>query len=105
MIVNFLDVPPSYFLKYTTHKLLSFFGGGGGAGGGSGSSTLPHTDLDAGDDGDNNEPEPEEDVDLLVDDVEGEDAQRVKLLHRAGGAELVELALCHLEQRRFQTGV
>ncbi len=61
---------------------------------------LPPSDLDAGDDGDNDEPEPEEDVDLLVDDVEWEDAQRVKLLHRAGGAELVELALCHLEQRR-----
>ncbi len=64
---------------------------------------LPPSDLDAGDDGDDDEPEPEEDVDLLVDDVEGEDAQRVKLLHRAGGAELVELALCHLEQRRSWT--
>ncbi len=60
-------------------------GGEGAEGGGGGAWVLPPSDLDAGDDGDNDEPEPEEDVDLLVDDVEWEDAQRVKLLHRAGG--------------------
>ena len=51
---------------------------------------LPPPDLDAGDDGDNDEPEPEEDVDLLVDDVEGEDAHGVVSLNCAGGTILVE---------------
>ena len=55
--------------------------------------------LDAGDDGDDDEPEPEEDVDLLVDNVEGQDAQRVKLLHGSGRTELVELALGHLNNQ------
>ena len=53
-------------------------------------------DLNAGDDGDNDEPEPEEDVDLLVDDVERQHAERVKLLDGTRGTELVELALGHL---------
>ena len=55
-----------------------------------------NNDLDASYDGDDDEPEPEEDVDLLVDDVEGQHAQGVKLLHRTGGAKLVKLALRHL---------
>ena len=52
--------------------------------------------LDGGDNGDNDEPEPEEHVYLLVDDVEGQHAQRIQLLDRAGATELVELALGHL---------
>jgi hypothetical protein len=36
--------------------------------------------VNGGDGGDEGEPEPEEDVDLLVDDVEGEDAEAVELL-------------------------
>ena len=52
--------------------------------------------LQAGEQADKDEPEPEKDVDLLVDDVEGEDAEAVVLLHGAGGAELVERALGHL---------
>ena len=39
-------------------------------------------------------PEPEEDVDLLVEDVEGEDAKGVVLLEVARAPELVESALC-----------
>ena len=41
------------------------------------------------------EPEPEEDVDLFVDDVERQDAERVVLLHFARRAELAESALGH----------
>ena len=44
------------------------------------------------------EPEPEEDVDLLVDDVQRQDAEGVVLLHLAGRAELVESALGHARE-------
>ena len=53
-------------------------------------------DLDAGDDGEDDEPEPQEDVDLLVHDVDGEDAEAVELLHRAGGAVLPQRAFSDL---------
>jgi hypothetical protein len=56
--------------------------------------------LDACDDGQNDEPEPEEDIDLLVDDVEREDAETVELLDGAGGAELVKGALGDLKERK-----
>ena len=39
--------------------------------------------MDGGDDGEEDEPEPDEDVDLLVDDVERQDAQTVDGLDRA----------------------
>jgi hypothetical protein len=39
---------------------------------------------------------PDEDVDLLVDDVQGQDAEAVLLLDRAGGTVLEEGALGHL---------
>ena len=65
----------------------------------------PHLGADDDDDavhddeyaehGEQDEPEPQEDVDLLVDDVERQEAQRVVLLHLSRGAELVEGALCH----------
>ena len=42
------------------------------------------------------EPEPEEDIDLLVDDVKGEDAEAVVLGDGARGPVLVEGALGHL---------
>ena len=45
------------------------------------------------------EPEPEEDVDLLVDDVEGEHADPIELLDGAGRTELVEGALGHLDKQ------
>ena len=45
-------------------------------------------------------PEPEEDVDLLVDDVLGEDAEAVLVLDGSGRAELAERALGHLEARK-----
>ena len=41
------------------------------------------TYMDGGDDGEEDEPEPDEDVDLLVDDVERQDAQTVDGLDRA----------------------
>ena len=39
--------------------------------------------MNCGDDGEEDEPEPDEDVDLLVDDVERQDAQTVDGLDRA----------------------
>lgn len=45
--------------------------------------------------GQEDEPEPEEYVDLLVEDVEGEDAEGVYLLDRPGSTVLVEGALGH----------
>ena len=54
------------------------------------------TYVDGGDDGEEDEPEPDEDVDLLVDDVERQDAETVDGLDRARGAVLVERALRHL---------
>ena len=56
----------------------------------------PVDEEDAGDGGDDDEPEPEEDEDLLVDDVDGEDAEAVLLLDGARGTVLVEGALGHL---------
>ena len=56
----------------------------------------PVQDSQGGDHGHRDEPEPEEDVDLLVDDVEGEDAEAVVPGDGAGGAVLVEGALGHL---------
>ena len=53
--------------------------------------------LNGSDDSQSNEPEPEEEVDLLVDDVDWEDAETVKLLDTSGGTVLVEGALGHLE--------
>ena len=50
-------------------------------------------DVDGGEDGEQHEPDPQEDVDLLVDDVDGEDALRVVALDRAGGTVLAESAL------------
>lgn len=50
-------------------------------------------DLDAGDDAHDDEPEPQEDVNLFVNDVQGQDAQTVELLDRTGRTEFVERAL------------
>ena len=50
---------------------------------------------DDGDHGEEDQPEPEEDVDLLVHDVDGQDADGVVRLHGAGGAVLEEAALGH----------
>ena len=50
----------------------------------------------SGDDGDDDQPEPDEDVDLLVDDVERENAEAVFLLDGAGGTVVVEGTLGHL---------
>ena len=53
---------------------------------------------DPGDCGEEDEPEVEEDVDLLVDDVEREDAEGVMLLESPGGAVLLEVTLGHLQR-------
>ena len=53
---------------------------------------------DAGDGGDDDEPEPEEDVDLLVDDVEGQNAETVMPFRGAAWPELVETAFGNLKQ-------
>ena len=57
------------------------------------SSYLPVDDDHAGEGAEGEHPEPEEDVDLLVEDVEGQDAERVVLLQLAARPELVEGAL------------
>ena len=53
-------------------------------------------DISEGEEGEDDEPEPEEDVDLLVDDVEGEHAQAVVPGDGAARSVLVEGALGHL---------
>jgi hypothetical protein len=53
----------------------------------------PVENNDGGEGSEAEHPEPEEDVDLLVEDVEWEDAQRVVLLQLTRGPELVESAL------------
>ena len=54
--------------------------------------------MDSGEDGEEHEPDPEEDVDLLVDDVDGEDALCVVPLDGARGAVLAESALGHARE-------
>ena len=54
--------------------------------------------IERGQDSQDDEPEPQEDVDLLVDDVEGQDAHGVVTLDRAGGTVFVEVAFGHSER-------
>ena len=61
----------------------------------------PPDQLEAGEEGEAEEPEPEEDVDLLVHDVEGEDAEPVHHLYGARGTVLLKCALSHLEFYNF----
>ena len=49
--------------------------------------------VETGQDREDDEPEPEGDKDLLVDDVQGQDAHRVVGLNRARGTVLVESTL------------
>ena len=52
-------------------------------------------DDDQGSEGAKDEhPEPEEDVDLFIEDVDRQDAERVVLLQLPRGAKFVESALC-----------
>ena len=44
------------------------------------------------------QPEPEEDVDLVVDHVDGEDTQTIKLLNCTGNTEVVESAFCNFRK-------
>ena len=59
----------------------------------------PDDEVDGGDDGEDDEPEPEDDVDLLVEDVHAEDAERVELLDRARSSVFVEDALKTFSER------
>ena len=68
----------------------------GGSDAGSEEDSDAVDEEDAGDGGDDDEPEPEEDVDLLIDDVEGQHAQAVMPLRGPARPELVEAALGHL---------
>jgi len=52
-------------------------------------------DNQGGEDAEDQEPEPQKNVDLLVDNVEWQDAERVMFLHLARSTELVEGALGH----------
>ena len=61
--------------------------------GGDGDDADDVDQVEGGEDGEDDVPEPEADVDLLVDDVQGEHAHRVVHLDRAGGTVLVEVAL------------
>ena len=51
-------------------------------------------DNEGGESAEDEHPEPEEDVDLLIEDVDRQDAERVVLLQLPGGAKLVKSALC-----------
>ena len=53
----------------------------------------PYDEVDGGDGGEDDEPEPEDDVDLLVEDVHAEHAERVEPLDGARTSVLVEDAL------------
>ena len=59
----------------------------------------PIQDHSEGEQAQGQEPEPDEDVDLLVDDVEREDAQHVVVLDVAGCPVLVERALRHSKEK------
>jgi len=73
-----------------------------GAAVGGGEADHPEDHVDAGPDGHGDEPEPQEDVDLLVDDVVGQHAEAILVLHRAGGTILVEGALGDLGEHLVQ---
>ena len=60
----------------------------------------PVNEIDSRDDGKDDEPEPHEHVDLLVDDVDGKDAESVKVLGGARRARLVEGTLGHLGEHQ-----
>ena len=53
-------------------------------------------DWDRGEDGNADKPEPEEDIDLLVDDVEGKNAEAVMSGDCSGGSIFVKCAFCYL---------
>ena len=44
------------------------------------------------------EPEPEEDVDLVIDHVDGEDTQTIKLLNCTRNTKVVESAFCNFRK-------
>ena len=60
-----------------------------------------YTYEDAGDDSKEDEPEPEEDVNLLVDDVEGKNAEAVFPLDSSRRTELVESTFCDLGEMKI----
>ena len=66
-----------------------------------------HHTRDGRDPGQRQHPEPQIDVDLLVDSVDGENAEGVDVLQRPRGSELVKVAFCDVwegEGQGVQTG-
>ena len=59
----------------------------------------PVDEDESGDDGQEDHPEPEEDVDLLIDDVQGKHTQAVLFLNSSRRTILVESALGHLKRK------
>ena len=57
---------------------------------------VPDHEVDGGPNGESDEPEPQEDVDLLVDDVDGENAEAVEVLDGSRRTKPLEGALGHL---------
>jgi len=55
----------------------------------------PIHDNESRDDGNDDEPEPQEDVNLLIDDVERQDAEGIMLLNIARRSVPMEGTLCH----------
>ena len=53
--------------------------------------------LNSSDNGKEDKPEPKENIDLLIDDVEGEDAESINFLHRSRRTVLVEGTFCDLQ--------
>lgn len=56
----------------------------------------PEHEMNGSPDGQSDEPEPKEDEDLLVDDIHGQDAQTVFVLHCARRTVFVERAFGYL---------
>ncbi len=52
-----------------------------------------------------NEPEPNDDVDLLVDHIDGQDAETIKALETSGRAKLVEGTLRSLKSTQIHVKV
>ncbi len=58
--------------------------------------------VDDGEDGERHEDEPDEEVDLLVDHVDGQHAEGVVVLDGAGGTVRVQRALGHLGEDQVE---
>ena len=71
-----------------------------GAEGGGDAESQPVDDHESGECPQDEHPEPEEDVDLLVEDVDRQDAEGVVLLKLPRRAKFVKCALCQSEDKK-----